>query len=399
MLLNMILSDIHAGRSVLVIDPKADLVNDVLARIPDSRRDDVVVLDPSSSAPVGFNPLSFRGFRDKTLLADAILAAFREIFSDTFGIRSQDYFSAALLTLADMKGSNLLWLPPLLTDEHFRGKIVAQVKDEVALKPFWQQYEAMKESERRTQVETVLNKLRQLLFRPGLRNVLGQSKPKFDFADLFYERKIVLVPLNKSLIGAESARLLGSLIIGMTWTLALARADIPKEKRHIINVYIDELQDYLALPTDLADALAQARGLGVGITMAHQYRSQLTSQLKAGIDANARNKICFGLSGPDAKEMAAQASELTAQDFMNLPRYSIYANVQYHGRSTGWMMGKTLPPPPELRLPADLKAYSDQRYGVPAEETEAAYLKLLRANSHTDSDTQKPEPLIGRKPI
>jgi len=30
-------------------------------------------------------------------------------------------------------------------------------------------------------------------------------------------------------------------------------------------VYADEFQDYVHLPTDMADALAQARGLGVGL--------------------------------------------------------------------------------------------------------------------------------------
>ena len=47
------------------------------------------------------------------------------------------------------------------------------------------------------------------------------------------------MPLNKGIIGGESARLLGSLIVGMTWTLALSRAKIPPEKRHIVSVYIE----------------------------------------------------------------------------------------------------------------------------------------------------------------
>ena len=60
---SLILSDIRAGRSVLVIDPKADLVTDILARIPDERKDDVVVIDPSDPCPVGFNPLSYNHCR------------------------------------------------------------------------------------------------------------------------------------------------------------------------------------------------------------------------------------------------------------------------------------------------------------------------------------------------
>lgn len=372
----LILADIKAGRSVLVIDPKADLVTSILERIPDDRKEDVVVIDPSDPCPVGFNPLAFR--RDPSQTVDAILAVFQELFSQNWGIRSADVLAGALLTLVQIKGATLLWLPQLLTDEYFRKRITSQVNDPIALNPFWDHYNAMKDSERRMEIAPVLNKLRQITYRPGLRNVLGQSEPKFSLADLFLKRKVVLVPLNRGLVGAESARLLGSLIVGLTWSLALTRANIAPEKRHIVSIFIDELQDYLALPTSFSDALAQARGLGVGYTVAHQYRGQLPPDIKAGIDANTRNKIVFGLNSDDAKDMAAQAPELEALDFMTLPRYQIYATFQCGGRSTGWISGKTLPPEPALRMAAELKAESAKRYGVPAEQTEKTLIEMLR---------------------
>ena len=283
----LILSDIKAGRSILVLDPKADLVTDILERIPDNRKEDVVVIDPSDPCPVGFNPLAFRS--DPTQTVDSILAVFQELFSQNWGIRSADILSGALLTLVRIKGANLLWLPQLLTDDNFRQHITSQINDPIALNPFWEHYNNMRDSERRTEIAPVLNKLRQITYRPGLRNILGQSEPKFSLTDLFMKRKIVLVPLNRGLVGAESARLLGSLIVGLAWSLALSRAKIAPEKRHTVSIYIDELQDYLALPTSFSDALAQARGLGVGYTVAHQYRGQLPPDIKAGIDANTRN--------------------------------------------------------------------------------------------------------------
>ena len=249
---HLILSDIKAGRSVLVLDPKADLVNDILARIPEERADDVVVIDPSDCIPVGFNPLTFQSYQNKTLIADAILSVLRELWRDSWGVRIQDILSAALLTLTEIDGASLLWLQPLLTDDRFRRKITSQVKDKVALQPFWTQFEALSELQRRQQIEPVLNKLRQFTLRPGVRNVLGQAHPKFNLMDLFTQRKIVLVPLNRGVSGAESSRLLGSLIVGLTWTLTLSRTNLPPERRHIISVYIDELQDYLSLPTDLS---------------------------------------------------------------------------------------------------------------------------------------------------
>ncbi len=282
-MLHLILADIKAGRSVLVIDPKADLVNDILSRIPEKRTDDVVVIDPSDACPAGFNPLGFKNYENPALIADAILGVLKEIWADSWGVRIQDVLSAALLTLVETKDATLLWLPALLTDDNFRHSITGKVKDKVALRPFWEQFDALRDQERRQWIEPVLNKLRQFLLRPGLRNVLGQAKPKFDLTDLFYKRKIVLVPSNKGLIGSESGRLLGSLIVGLTWTLALSRAKLPPERRFPVEMYIDELQDYLSLPTDLSDALAQARGLGLGLTLAHQYFDQLPPNIRSGI--------------------------------------------------------------------------------------------------------------------
>ena len=385
-MLHLILADITAGKSVLVLDPKADLINDLLMRIPEKRMGDVVIIDPSDPCPCGFNPLAFKDYGNPSLIADAILSVLKEIFSDCWGIYTQDVLTAALLTLVEAENSTLLWLLPLLTDENFRRRITSKVKDRIVLRPFWEQFEALRDTEKRQQISPVLNKLRQLTLRPGLRNILGQAKPKFSLTDLFYKRKIVLIPLNKGLTGGESARLLGSLIVGLTWTLALSRASIPAEKRHIVSIFIDELQDYLSLPTDLSDALAQARGLGVGLTLAHQYRDQLPLDIRSGVDANARNKIVFGLNSKDAKDMAAMAPELTAEDFMALPRYQIYTSFQSNGRNTGWVQGRTLPPPTALRDAAELKAKSQATYGIPAEQIEEEYLSIFTANNQTTGE-------------
>ena len=230
-------------------------------------------------------------------------------------------------------------------------------------------------------IESSLNKIRQIMFRPGLRNVLGQAHPKFKLSELFTKRKIVLVPLNKGLIGADSARLLGSLFVGLTWIEVLSRADIPKEKRHIVSMYIDELQDYISLPGSFADSLAQARGLGLAITVAHQYRAQLDNNLKEGIDANCRNKIIFGLSGTDAQSISHLTAELMPIDFMSLPRYHIYTNFMVNGRATDWISATTMKASDPLRLPFEAKAMSQQQYGKPSSEVEEEILKALYPNT------------------
>ncbi len=391
---NLILSDIARGQSVVVIDPKSDLIGSILERIPEHRTEDVVVIDPSDPLPVGFNPLIGSG-RNPALTADTILAVLQDLFADSWGVRTQDILSAALLTLVRIKGASLIWLPALLTNDSFRRKILSQVSDPVGLDAFWAGYESLSLADRSQHIGPVMNKLRQFLLRPELRAILGQSEPKFQMSDIFRKRRIVLVQLNKGIVGPESAKLLGSLLIGQLWALALGRAAVPPEKRHIVSVYIDEVADYLRLPGDLSDALSQARGLSVGLTLAHQYRHQLPVNLRAAIDANVQNKIAFTLGAADARDMAAMAPELDAEDFMQLPRYSVYANLQQGGKSTGWLSGKTNPPSEAIRSAHELKAKSMAAYGRDAGEVEREYLSVIGFVNRDDS--KPPDEAFGRR--
>ncbi len=235
----------------------------------------------------------------------------------------------------------------------------------------------------------MLNKLRQLILRPHLRAVLGQSAPRFTVEELFTHKRIVVVNLNRGLLGAEAARLLGSLLVGQLWSRLLARQALPPERRHVVSVYIDEAQDFInGLPGDLSEALAQARSLGGALHLAHQYRAQLSPAMVQALETNARNKIYFGLSGTDAAAAAHLAPGLEAQDFIELPAYHAYATLMQQGRSTGWLSVTTRPAPPDRQEPASLYAASHQRYGVPAARTEQQLINLTKPSHHA---TQPPD--------
>lgn len=394
-LTRLITADIQAGRGVLVIDPKSDLVRAVLARIPEERRDDVVVIDPTDPSPTGVNPLIDTA-QNPELLAESLLAAMKAIWEDSWGVRSEEVFSAALLALARTPGANLLWLPALLTDRAFRNKILKDIDDPFGVEAFFTRYDALTPQGQAQLIGPALTKLRQFLIRPGLRAVLGQSQPRFSFSDLFEKNRIVLVSLSKGSVGAESARLLGSLITGMLMPLILQRGALPAAQRRLVSVYIDEVQDYLALPGDLAAAYAQARGMNVAFTAAHQFRAQIPAPMLAAFDANALNKIVWGMNNPDATEIAKMAPALTAEDLLLLPRYHGYLKTMVGGESTGWVSVRMLPADPEASDPAELKAASAQRYGVPAAETDAAVRRVLELDQPKVADLDDPAP-VGRK--
>jgi len=83
-----------------------------------------------------------------------------------------------------------------------------------------------------------MNKLRQWLLRPSLRAVLGQRELRFQLSRVFTERRILLVPLRKAILGPEAASLLGSLVVAQLWQAIQARAAVPAGKRHPVMVRV-----------------------------------------------------------------------------------------------------------------------------------------------------------------
>ncbi|MEU8860912.1 type IV secretory system conjugative DNA transfer family protein [Streptomyces umbrinus] len=364
-LLHLILADIEAGRPVAVLDPKRQLIDDILARIPENRMGDVVELSASDETPIGFNPLDVTG-RDPDVVVDGIMAVFEAVFSDGWGPRSADIFSACLRTLAraSTRGqpATLVDLPRLLTDPGFRRRIIGRVQGDAALAGFWSWYEAQSPASQAAAIAPPLNKLRQFLLRPALIRMLDQRSSRFRLRDMFRESKIVLVPLNEGLIGPGTASLLGSLIIADLWQATQERANEPGADSRPGTVYVDEAPRFLNLPVSLADALAVSRSLSVGWFLAAQFRGQFPSALRTAVDMNARSKIVFATEYEDARDSAKLTRDLTPDDFMALPRFHAYANLVADGIPSGWALVKTLPPPAATSDPEAVRAIARANY-------------------------------------
>ena len=402
LMLNLIVADLRAKRGVVVIDPKSDLVRDILERIPDNRKDDVVVLDPTQLQPVGLNPLATPGTSPE-LIADAILGIFRDLFPSAFGPRTSDVMHASLLTLASNPGATLTWIPRLLTDARFRKRLTDPLDDPDGLEAFWEQFNELSERQQAQFIGPVLSRLRQFLLRPSLKRILDQSVPHFSLSQVLDENKILLVPLNSGLIGNDAARLLGSLLVSQLWQLTLGRAAQPIGKRTPISIYIDEVQEYLRLggASDLNDALARSRSLGVAWHAAHQYRKQLPEEMRSAFDANARNKVVYATGIDDAKAMAAMTSNLKPEDFMKLTPYAFYANLMRQGEQTGWFSAQADPAPRATSDPLEILSLSQARYGAEINLSATAASKERNDSpsepSAKDDQSQSTNNTIGRK--
>lgn len=379
LLLNLIAGDMAAGRTVVVVDPKGDLVADVLDRVPRDRVGDVILLDPTDAArPVGLNLLAGAA-ESPELVTDQVVSVFHHLYKAFWGPRTDDILRAALLTLAAEPGMTLVEVPLLLTDESFRRRMVAAVDDPVALEPFWAWYEAISPAERAQATGPVLNKLRTFLLRRRLRNVIGQAESTFALERVLSERKILLVSLAKGLLGEDAAALLGSAVLARLWQAVQGRAALPVSGRTPVFCYVDEFQDYLNLPTSLADVLAQARAYGFGLTLAHQHLGQLPPLVRTAVLANARSRVVFQTAASDAQALAREfAPHLEATDLQSLGPWEAVVGAAAGNRVLPPASLMTLPPGEPTGHGSLARALSRQRYGRDRTGVEQAMRERLK---------------------
>ena len=392
LLLSLITQDMAAGRGVVVVDPKGDLVSDALRRVPAFRTRDVIVLDPADDdRPVGLNLLATEQ-ASAELVAEHVVFIFHQLFAAFWGPRTDDVLRAALLTLMQEPGMTLVEVPLLLTNPAFRQRFVARVADDIiGLAPFWGWYESLSASDRGQVIAPLMNKLRATLLRSRVRYCIGQSRPGLSIERVLNEGKLLFVPLRKGLLGEEAAALLGSLFVSRLWQAAQARTGLPEAERRPVHLVIDEVQDYLRLPTSVGDMLAQARGLKLGLTVAHQHLGQLPSELRQDLLTNCRSRIIFQTTAKDARAFEHELRPyLTAEDLQGLDRFEVVAQLAVGQRVAPPVTGVTLPPPEVLHRGKAAREWSRQRYGQDR--------SVIEAEMRSRHQVEAPDAPVGRRP-
>ncbi|TDB83641.1 type IV secretory system conjugative DNA transfer family protein [Actinomadura sp. KC216] len=372
LLANMALQDIHAGYGVVVLDPKSDLVTDILARIPEKRLSDVILMDPSAvNRPAGFNLLqTAHDELSRELVVDRTVHIFAQLWRSSWGPRTADVLRNSLLSLVSSRGADgqpltLVELPEILLNADFRRMVLKKANVPPAVSQFWSVYDRMSEAEQLQVTGPTLNKLRALTVRAPLRLMLGQSKG-IDLGSVFRDGKILLVPLSKGVVGPEAAQLLGSLVVASLWQECLNRTTVPKHARKPVFGYLDEFPDILRLAAarELPDILAQARGLGWGLTLAYQYLDQLPPEVASGVLGTVRTQIVFQLEYSDAHTMARRFAPLERADLANLNTFELAMRPCIGGSTRAPVTGSTSLMPGALHDPEMVRLYSLTRHGT-----------------------------------
>ncbi len=303
----MVSDQLASGHGCCVIEPKGDLVQDILRRVPKKREGDVVLLDYGDmDYPPGFDIFNTAGvtkIEEKAAYIREAVASFEKTLGrESWGTRMENLFMAVANTFTENPGSTLADIKRILIDDDFRHRCMEHLTSVYTqdAREFWERYDRMKTKD--AYIESTLTRVQRFLFDPILLAVTIQAGKSFDFDAAIHKRQIVLISLPERKLGPKGVDLLGTLYLSRIRLATQMQFDLPEQDRVPFFVYLDEFQRFAT--KDVESFIAEARGARVGLTMAHQWRSQLEDPGVRQAPMAAGNTIVFRVTTDDASSFA-----------------------------------------------------------------------------------------------
>lgn len=372
---NLFIQDVLAGRGCALIDPHGDLSEDLLNYIPTARRRDVIYFNPLDlEFPIGLNVLEPVKPDLRPRIADGILSTFQDIWRDNWGPALHELLEHALLAMLDIPNGNLVALKFLITDDAYRERVLKHIKDPV-IRSYWQQdWAALPDRLRRERSLSTLNKLRAFIADPALRNIFGQSRSAIDFRRVLDQKQILIANLNKGRLGRGKSQLLGALLVAQFYLAAMTR---PKHG-HLppFFLYIDEFQSFST--STFEQILSEARGYGLGLTVAHQYLNQLDQNLLAALKGNISTLISFRLGDEDANHISRNLGLEEPQSLVDLHSYTARIRAaQDHGSKDSLAMMQPKLGKPYAKAKTAIINHTREKFSSPRDSVERQILSNI----------------------
>ncbi|MDD2487017.1 MAG: type IV secretion system DNA-binding domain-containing protein [Candidatus Gracilibacteria bacterium] len=331
-LASLFISDIKGGKGIGIIDPHGDLFEEALMNIPESRKKDVIIFDPTDEKfPFCMNPLDIRGNESKQVLAKGFIDIFKKFFGANWNPKLEHVLRMIFLALLDKPGSTIFDIIRALTNKDFRYEMIEAIQDDV-VKNFWtNEFAGWSQQFNTEAIMPILNKVGQLLSIDMIKNIFISKENKLDFKQMMDEGKILLVKLPKGKLQEEIMGFLGAMLITKIFQTSMSRQSEDKNNRRPFFLYVDEFQNFAT--ETFNEILAEARKYGLGLTVAHQYIKQIPPKISESLFGNVGTLVSFRISSEDAIYMKQHFDPfIDTYDLANLSQREFYAKMIVKGQ-------------------------------------------------------------------
>lgn len=329
MLARLAVSDIVRGEGLLVLDPHGDLVEEIVAQVPEEHLGRILYLDPSDrDFPVPLNMFECRSDQQKDTICAQVVGVFKQLYGDMWGPLLEDLLRSLSLAMLDHQLLDNASAPPgenfnatlkeahdFLLSKSLRQRFYKVLTNDMVRRYWVDFYDHVGITKGHEEVNwrqiqyasSTMNKLRRFLLNPLIFDIFcnRDRRNPLDLRKIMDEKRVLLVNLAKGRLGEENSALIGSVLLSQLAVAALSRADMDRDARaqRIFHVIADEFQSFATASFNVL--LSEARKYGVTVTIAHQHRSQLDPEAR-GATLNCGSIVCFRLTGKDADELALE---------------------------------------------------------------------------------------------
>ena len=386
LLANMVVSDIENGFGLCLIDPHGDLVEDVLHRYPEHRREDLVLIDMMDSDHVmPMNLLAWQRPDERDFLIDSLYTWLDATYDmrNTGGPMFELYFRTFLrVVMGDEPRQN--WTPTIndfmrvFNDRNFRRFCEETICDDQVRYMISQAKNAGSDASMDNVSPYITSKLNRFTLDHSMKRMVGQEKMIIDFHDVMNNGKVLLVNLGRGKYGESITGLIASQLVSRFKAAAMHRVNVRPEDRRDFFLYVDEFQNIAN--NDFVSLLSEARKFRLGLILANQYAEQLDAGKYPGqqsvlqaILGNVGAMINFRLGIRDAEELESVFfPEFNRFDLISLPMGHCYASLKTGGSRPLTLSIKTRYQPTRVRPDhiRSLKALSNSKYAISVDQAD-----------------------------
>lgn len=395
-----IYQDMLNNKGLAVLDPHGDMFRELLSVVPENRRKDVVVFDPSDrDYPVGLNILDpgidFASEDDKhDWITSAVLSVFKKLSDDKqWGPRMEHILRNVTLTALQTPKPSLFTLQRLLTDKKYQKEVAKNLKDPV-LKQFWEkEFKLLGTMQMSAATAPLTHRLGHFITSKMSRHILLQEKTTVRIADIMNNGKILLANLSKGDIGEDQSEFFGTILTSLIWMAAYQRTKIPEKKRRDFFVYVDEFQNF-ATP-QFGAITSEGRKFHVSLIVSHQNIAQIEDKdLVKIVAGNAAAMICLRANPEDeAFILPYMKPEVEKGDIVNLAPYHFYMKVATEDSEEAFS-GQTVPLDVEEseKVQKAVMSNSRKKFAVARAEVERQMTSLFN-----DEPTKEKKPSVAAR--
>ena len=331
-----------AGRdndAIVVVDPHADLVGALLEHVPEEIAGKVKLIDLADrrGAP-GVNLLDARVFADRDRTADSVVRVARGLW-DQWGPRMQSILEQTVKTLHEAnehpdtdadEQMTLLDGLKLLSDEEYRGGVLARVSDPHLLEWWARDFGKWRQEYKSEALAPVQTRLSYYASSKRARAIIGQSRSTIDMRETILDGGMLLVSTAQGVVGRDVAALVGASLLNLVDSVIREQGGLSPDQRRGALVVVDEMQSMPGV--DYESMLSELGKFGASFILATQSLAKLDDLSPTMRDTLLANVGClavFQVSGSDARHLVWELGKdrVSEDDIVSLPVHHCYVRA------------------------------------------------------------------------